>query len=382
MLSLTRYAPSKLVRTAVVLGLAASVLVTSSTSSRAASGGGDKTPTSGVVPASGPAEVAQMISLYGKGFATDTGNPLILDQTGHGVSFTAQKACAADVAAATTATQVDSDAVTIASATRLVISVPASAMPPAAAAAKGTPVVNYDAKKDYQVCVYAAATGSKLLASGKFTVFPAPTLAASNAIGPVSGPSVGGQTITVVGDTVTAPPSGNAASGYFSSKTSATLGGQPVTGIKVAKDGNSFTGVTPALPASSTPVDLVVTTEGGSVTATGAYTVVPAITVSPNLVAPAGGSVISIRGKGFLALKSLPGFGVLFVTGAFGPSNTGTPCPGTSVTVVSDKEIICTATPVLPASSYNVVVTDDTTGGLTGYTTIVSTGATVTAGSF
>lgn len=372
MTDLTASAARRLARTLVVVALAATTLVSGATSSGAAAPA--KGP-SGVVPATGPGRTAQMISLYGKGFATDTGTSLVATAP-TGASFAVTKACAADSTAAATAGQIASDGVTVASATRVVISIPTGVLDDGLDSKSGL-----ETKKDYLVCVYAAAD-DKLMASSKFTVYPAPTLAATGFMSPASGPSVGGQTINVVADTsATSTPASATKSGYYTSKMVVTLGGQPVTGLKVAKDGNSFIGVTPALPAG--PADLAITTEGGTVTATAAYTVVLGVTVSPSIVNPAVATIISIKGKGFNAIKSAPNLGVALVAGVYDQSaNPGTPCP--ILSVVSDKEILCTSpTGVLAPSAYNVVVTDDTTNSATAtFTSIVSSGSTVTVGTF
>jgi len=370
MVTLTAFAPSKLARTLLVVSLTASALLVSSGPGEAAA---PKAPT-GVVPASGPARAAQMISLYGKGFATDTGNPLV-DVTAHGASFATTKTCAADATAATTASQIDSGGVTVASATRLIISIAAASLDDGLDAKSGL-----ETKKDYLLCIYSNNTDAKLVTSNKFSVFPAPTLAATNIMSPVSGPSVGGQAITVAADTSgTSTPASATKSGYYSSKMTVTLGGMPVAAVKVAKDGNSFTGVTPALPAG--PADLVVTADGGSVTAVAVYTVVNAVTVLPSIVPPAGGTIVSIRGQGFNSIKTATNLGVAFVAGVYDQgTNPGTACP--ILSVISDKEILCTS-PILAPSSYNVVVTDDTTSSSSAtFTSVVSSGSTITVGTF
>ena len=154
-----------------------------------------------------------------------------------------------------------------------------------------------------------------------------------------------------------------------------TLGGVALTGIKVAKDGNSFTAVTPPLPIGL--ADLSVTTEGGSVTKNDAYTASAAIAVSPALISPAGGTIITIKGKGFAAIEDAAGFGIAFYAGAYNSSST---C--TNLQIVSDTELVCTA-PALDPGAYNVMVTDDLgSGPAAAYASVVSSGATVTAGAF
>jgi hypothetical protein len=360
---------SKTTRIVVLAGLLASYLLVSGGPSEAAAGG--------LSPATGGALTAQVVVLTGKDFANAAGTQQVLEpgDPGYGVSFAAGT-CAADAAAGHTAGQIDAANVAVPSATRLVVSIPGGAggLPDTVNATTGL-----ESKKDYNLCVYSAnVTGgvNKLMTSAKFTVFPKPTLAATNFLSLTSGPSTGGQAISVIGDTTSGASA--TASGYFSSKTTATLGGVAMTNIKIAKDGNSFSAVTPALPAG--PADLVVTTEGGSVTADDAYTVTSAITVSPDLVAPAGGTVLDIKGKGFNAIKSATGFGVLLFAGPYDAStNPGAPC--TEVQTVSDVELVCTA-PALAPGAYNVMVTDDTTGAAPTYASVISSGATVTAGGF
>jgi IPT/TIG domain len=358
--------PLKVARIAAVTGLACSLLLASSESSQAVG-------TTGLAPATGGALTDSVVVLTGKDFANVAGTSQVLAPGGstYGVSF-ASGTCATDAAAGHTANQIDAASIAVASSTRLVVEVPGGSGGLSDTVASGT---GLETKKEYNLCVYSANLTNglnKLMTNAKFTVYPKPTLAATNFLSLSGGASTGGQAISVVGDT--SGGGSTTMSGYFTAKTTATLGGMPLLGIKVAKDGNSFSAVTPAIPVGQ--LDLVVATEGGSVTATGAYASSPALVVSPNLVAPAGGTVISIKGKGFSAIRSAPGFGVVFFAGGYDPSST---C--SSVQVVSDTELVC-STPALAPGAYNVVVTDDTTGGAATFTTVASSGATVTAASF
>jgi hypothetical protein len=356
-------------RATVVAGLAASLLLVATDPSGAAT----KAPASGLSPSTLGALQQDVVVLTGKDFANAAGTSQVLSVVSHGVSF-ATGTCAADAAAGQSAGQIDATNVAVASPTRLVIGVPGGGGGLADAVANGV-----EAKKDYNLCVYSSIPTSgayKLRATAKLTVYPKPTLDPVAFLSSTSGPASGGQAITVIGDTSAGTPA--AASGYFTGKTTATLAGVPLVGIKVAKDGNSFTAVTPPMPAG--PADLVVTTEGGSVTAAAAYTVTNAIIVSPSLVNPTGGSVVSVKGKGFRAIKDAPGFGVVFYAGTYDSfGNPGTPCD--NVLVVSDTDLVCDS-PVLNPGAYNVMVTDDMTGAGPTYSSVISGAATVTASGF
>jgi hypothetical protein len=361
-------AVSKAVRVLAAVGLISSATLALSTSSEAAAGGG-------LTPASGGALTSQVVSLAGTGFANVAGTSQVLPPGGstYGVSF-APGTCAADAATAHTAGQIDAVSAAVASSTRLVVRVPGG---PGSLA--DTVTAGIESKKDYNLCVYSAnVVGglNKLLTSAKYTVYPRPTLAATGFLSATSGPSFGGQTISVVGDTTSGASA--TVSGYFTAKTTATLGGVPLLSIKVAKDGNSFSAVTPPIPAG--PVDLVVTTEGGSVTQPAAYTSSSAVIVSPSLVSVDGGTVLTIKGKGFNAIQGAAGFGVLFYSGSYDAgSNPGTPC--TDIQTLSDVELVCTS-PALTTGAYNVMVTDDLTGAAATFASVPSSGATVTAGGF
>jgi hypothetical protein len=368
MRSLKSLTTAKVGRIAVTAALVTACLATLSESSQAATG-------AGLTPSSGGALTAQVLSLTGGGFSDAAGTSKVLAPGGttFGVSFTSAASCASDAAAGHAAGQIDATQISIASSNRLIISVPGTG-----GLADTVGSNNVETKKDYQLCVYAATATNgvnKLMTSAKYSVYPRPTLAASNYLSLTSGPSTGGQAITVIGDT--SGSSSTSTSGYYSAKTTAALGGVTLANLKVAKDGNSFTAVTPALPSG--PATLVVTTEGGSVTQTAAYTAVNSIVVSPSLVSPPGGTVVTVKGKGFFGVKDAAGFGIAFYAGDYSTSNPGTPC--TSVQVISDTELVC-ASPLLNAGAYNVIVTDDLTGSTPTYASVVSSGATVTAGGF
>lgn len=158
----------------------------------------------------------------------------------------------------------------------------------------------------------ANANGTATLPAG-FTYLAAPT---ATGINPTSGPTTGGQTVTITG------------SGFVRGATTVTFDGVPATGVTVAPGGTSLTAVTPANAAG--PAQVVVTTTGG--TATLAYTYLaggggtggggtgggtgtggggtggggtaaaPAISaLTPNRGPVAGGQTVVITGSGFVA---------------------------------------------------------------------------------
>lgn len=145
----------------------------------------------------------------------------------------------------------------------------------------------------YNVCVYAGstagnATTSGLLASGTYTIAAAPTV---TNITPESGPSLGGQKVTVTGT-------------GFTTGLTATIGGSALTGITVNATGTQFTATTPARTAGNDLV-LVVNATGGSVDSTDDvqtdddYSYLNGITVQPNTNAGADAVTLDIMGVGF-----------------------------------------------------------------------------------
>ena len=156
----------------------------------------------------------------------------------------------------------------------------------------------------FLVCAYNAAqtagtipVSATVVGKANYIASTPPTLKASNAIVPASGPATGGQVVTVYSNATDFPASITAATPL-----TATLGGLPLTNIVPLGQG-AFSAVTPARPASSTAVVLTVTTAGGSVTSsTGLYTYVNGIGISPNTV-PTGQSVdVDVTGAGFTTL--------------------------------------------------------------------------------
>jgi hypothetical protein len=236
----------------------------------------------------------------------------------------------------------------------------------------------------YNVCVYDAGVGTAVttLATSKFQVFAAPTIAAISAS---SGPAVGGNTLTVDGT-------------GFSAKTTATLGGVAMTGLKVVNS-TQFTATVPAHAPSATAQDLVVTTEGGPVTSATAYTFLDGITVAPQNVVTGQAAVLDIIGAGFSSLTFNPagapgdanahvwikkgGQGATWTTGADDGECT-------TVTVISDGELICTLDTMnaggtagavaVADASYQVLIVDN--DGTPTRLTKVTSGSSLTVAPF
>ena len=161
---------------------------------------------------------------------------------------------------------------------------------------------------------------------------PAPTV---TGVGPASGSTAGGTTVTVTGTNFSACSSGIAVN----------FGGTPGTNVTVT----SPTTLTVTSPAGAVgPVDVTVVMPGGTsaTSAADTFTYVapapaPTLTgVSPSGGVTAGGASITLTGTGF--------------TGATGVTVGGATC--TNVVVVSDTSITC-STPAGTAGTASVVVT-------------------------
>ncbi|WP_430779990.1 hypothetical protein [Actinoplanes sp. G11-F43] len=294
-----------------------------------------------------------------------------------------------------------------------------------------------DVTTPYSVCVYASnSSGSALLAS-PITYAVAPLLTVADAttrfqvgsqVSPTttaSGPSQGGSTITVTG--LTGIPSQASVDG--GATLAATLGGSPLTGIKVI-DATSFTGVTSARAPGV--VKLAVTTAAGTVTApTARYTYTYGITTVPNTATQGSAPVLDITGAGFSALT----FADPTCTGGPPVTSCATPAADKSyvlltdnswngqtfgasvlawnsthtgtafcrnVLPISDEELICTmdlankidavagtspfaatlSGTAVPAGTYTVTVVNDADGLESGEFSIQSSGSTFTVAPF
>ena len=169
---------------------------------------------------------------------------------------------------------------------------------------------------------------------------------------PISGPTAGGQTVTVLGSNF--PPGGAVV----------TFGGVPGSNVVVASGGTSLTVITP--PGAPGPVPVVVTTPQGSTTVPIPYTYVgggpsptggsggaptggggtsrtlhPAIrSITPSRGPTTGGTRVSITGSGF--------------TGVTGVTFDGV--PGTSVSVNPAGTVITVTTPPNSAGTAAVIL--------------------------
>lgn len=242
----------------------------------------------------------------------------------------------------------------------------------------------------YKICIYDNGVGTAVtsLVTSAYQVYAAPTIVTP--LNTVSGPAVGGNTLVVDGT-------------GFSSKTTATLGGIAMTNFKLISS-TQFSATVPAHAPSSTPVDLVVTSDGGPVTAAASYTYLDGISVQPQFVTSGQAAVLDITGAGFAGSNmNFANSGtandttshVFLKKGGQAATWTG----GTdnaecgNVTVISDAELICTldttaaggtagAVPI-PVASYQVLIVDKGDGsGTSPRLTQVASGSALTVAAF
>ncbi|MEU8569589.1 IPT/TIG domain-containing protein [Streptomyces pathocidini] len=158
-----------------------------------------------------------------------------------------------------------------------------------------------------------------------YTYVAAPTI---TSISPPSGPTSGGNTVTITGT-------------GFGGATAVTFGPNPATSFTIV----SPTQITATAPAGTGSVNVTVTGPGGTSNAV-PYTYVGAPTITsvvPNTGPLAGGNTVTITGTGFTGATAVN----------FGPN------PATSFTIVSPTQITATA----PAGTGTVNVTVTTPGG-------------------
>jgi hypothetical protein len=208
----------------------------------------------------------------------------------------------------------------------------------------------------YNVCVYDGTNTSTslLIASATYTIAAKPTITAVTGVSPVSGPALGGTTVTVAGT-------------GFTTGLTATLGGLPMTNVVVKSDGTSFTATTPAHVAAANQY-VVVTATGGTVSSQDpnsnldtsdaiGFTFSNGITVTPN-TAPTGADVdVDVYGVGFSSMDWSATDGsqanaakahVYLLTAKYDPTANGssktTPQKAECINVllISDTELICT----------------------------------------
>ena len=165
-------------------------------------------------------------------------------------------------------------------------------------------------------------------------VTPAPTV---TSIGPTSGTTAGGTTVTITGTNLTGT-------------TAVTFGGVPATSFTVV-DANTIVAVVPAHAAGA--VDVVITTPGGSATTTYTY-VTPAptlATVDPTSGTTAGGTTVTITGTNFTGTTAVTFGGV----------------PAASFTVVNATTITA-VTPAHAAGTFDIAVATPGGTATTAYT--------------
>ncbi|MGK5678062.1 IPT/TIG domain-containing protein [Actinoplanes sp. URMC 104] len=261
----------------------------------------------------------------------------------------------------------------------------------------------------WNVCVYdnPSTTSSTLLATAAYTLAVRPKI---TAIIPASSPASGGQLITVTGT-------------GFGAGTTASIGGAALTGVKVAPNGASFTGITPSRTAASN-LTMTVNTPGGPVLSSDPdnngreqddvdatpdepiyFTYRNGVTVSPN-TATAGSKVdVSIKGVGFQSLTFKETAAstdatahVFLVKDAYNQLTNRGVQECKRVMVVSNTELICTfdllgarlnpdGTPAdgpVAEGTYTVTVVANgaTDAGDLAAPTVLSSGATFTVGPF
>jgi hypothetical protein len=436
----------------LAMTLAAGALMAVATPSQAAGGKLTLTPATGkglstiggVAQTIANSTPSAIITVAGTGFTTAGGTSVIggtsnaantttVGLGGSAVQFNTATTCPATAVLAdgVTATNVlasgDSQATgtvptyTVVNSTKLVVTVPSLLL---------TNSSGVWSSKAYSLCIYdngytanaspanATAVGTTLIGQATYTVYPQPTV---SKVTPSQGSIVGGNSVTVDGVN-------------FTGKSTASLNGVTLTNVKVAKDGKSLTGTVPAtatipkvvdkVDLGGSKYDLTVTTEGGPSTfttlaANDDYTYVNSVTANPKLAAVAGGTTLTVTGKGFSTILS-PTVGspttnarVLLIPG--GAFNSTATVPGsydwpwksgsasgyptgtgvgtlsdtfscTNVKVISDVELTC-KTPALVTGTYTVTLVDNfllnrNPGTDTYYQTIPSSTATITVSAF
>lgn len=284
--------------------------------------------------------------------------------------------------AALTVTPVSAASATPVSGTKLVIKTPTN-LPTSATGIQ------------WSICVWnkiAGGANADVLSTTNWKSYAAPTI---STVSNLSGPSLGGNSITITG------------TGFgTATNTSATIGGVALRNPTVTS--TTITGTVPSNTAASGPI--VVTTDGGSVTYKVASTVAPytyidSLSVTPKVMTRKGSVVLDIFGTGFQTLDFASGVASanddshiiiapgLSTVASNSLGNVAAEC--TAVTVLSDNELICTlnglgalnpsynASTGLPAGAYHLqLINDVATGTTTLRTTELSSDSTFTIASF
>lgn len=324
---------SRWTRVAAVAGLAAAGVV-----GLAGSGSAATAATYTASPLTGPG--TQVIAVTGTGFINTAG--VVVAKK---AEFQAVTTCGAQ------GTGTDATAsLVVTTATRLVV--------------KASSLATAAAGKAWKICVYDGSGTPVLLGSATYTAFPAPGTPTMNV---TSGPDLGGIPVVV------------SASG-LTSKSTASVGGIALGNPKVDTTAGTISGTLPAIAPGQVAVS--VTSEGGTTASASTYfTVDNAITVAPNRIGTAAGTGITITGVGFKnAFASVtPKVVFLGAAGAYDSTNNpGTAC--TSITVVSDTEIVCKAPALSSTGAYSVWLTDSLASPT--FDNVFSSGSTVTVAAY
>jgi hypothetical protein len=211
----------------------------------------------------------------------------------------------------------------------------------AATVPAGVALTGSESSVVYKGCLYNGSTNgaSTLAAQGvTYTIGAAVTV---TSIAPASGPSQGGQEVTITGANFPTAPD---------AAVSVSIGGSPLTNVRVS---NATTIVGTTSSHAPGAVGVSVTTAAGTKSATGTpYTYTFGITVLPN-TAPSGTDItLDIQGAGFSNLtwgstNIDAGYHVFLVNDRYAAAGTTTwtTAPDsvcTSPIVISDNELICT----------------------------------------
>jgi hypothetical protein len=261
----------------------------------------------------------------------------------------------------------------------------------------GVDLTGSETTATYYVCLYnGAVAGDSTLVAVPATYSISPALSIT-AVSPLSGPSQGGTVVEITG--------GGFPVGGTADALTVSLGGSPLTDVRVLSP-SRLTGVTTAhTPGNAT---VTVTTAAGSVNHAAAFVYSYGITVAPN-TAPAGTASVylDIMGVGFSTMNftttgPTSGGHVFLVEDEYVSAGTGatwtTPpvAECTGIIKVSDREIICELdlTDTLTATggdagapvdegTYTVTVVSNATPGAPGVvSSIISSGSTFTVAPY
>ncbi len=216
------------------------------------------------------------------------------------------------------------------------------------------------------VTVTTAGGTSVTATANQFTYLPAPTV---TSVSPNFGPQAGGTSVTITGTDL-------------SGATAVLFGGTTATSYVV----NSATQITATSPAGTGPVDVRVTTAGGTSAISGAdqfsYLATPTITsISPTAGPQAGGTAVTITGTNFIGTTGV-NFGASAATGFTvnsATSITATAPPGTGTVDIRVSNSVGTS-PAVAADQFTYVAAPSVTsisptaGPTGGGTTVTITG--------